>query len=333
MKWGLIGASTIAEQFMIDAIESQQGNKVAAVLSGDAERGQAFANKNGIGRSTTDIDELLEDQSIGAVYISTTNEKHYPQAIKSLAAGKHVMCEKPLAMHIEDACEMVSAATRANVVFATNHHLRNAGSHLKIKELIAEGRVGEVQAIRVGHAVYLPPHLHGWRINNPQAGGGVIPDIVVHDADTVRFHLEEDPVDVVAIERSESLGKNVEDSVMSIWQMPSGILVETHEGFTVRHAGTSYEVHGTEGSIFARGIMTQQPVGEILLRRENQTEVQQFSGHNLYHRSMRLFMEAIKKGKSPSATGTDGIKSLAVALAVKEAATSGQRVKVNYGGT
>ena len=331
MNWGLIGASTIAEQFMISAIQSQKRNRVVAVLSGDAARGWAYAEKNGIKQVTTDIDELLNDQSIKAVYISTTNEKHYPQAMKAIAAGKHVMCEKPLAMNIENAYEMVSAAEKANIVFATNHHLRNAGSHLKIQELINQGQIGKVQAVRVAHAVYLPPHLQGWRINNPTAGGGVIPDIVVHDADTVRFHLQEDPLDVVAIERSEGLGKNVEDSVMSVWQMPSGILVETHEGFTIRHAGTSFEVHGTEGSIFAYGVMTQQPVGEIYLRRDNKTEVQPFSNHNLYERAMRLFMDAIDHKGSPAATGVDGIKSLAVALAVKEAATTGKRVKINYG--
>ena len=79
--------------------------------------------------------------------------------------------------------------------------------------------------------------------------------------------------------------------------------------------------------------MTQQPVGEIHLRRKNQTEVQEFSNHDLYIRSMRLFMDAVNNGGSPAATGVDGIKSLAVALAVKEAATTGHRVKVNYGET
>ena len=83
------------------------------------------------------------------------------------------------------------------VVFATNHHLRNAGSHLAIKELIRSGRLGSVRSIRIFHAVMLPPQLQGWRIDNASAGGGVIPDIVVHDADTVRFHLDEDPKEVV----------------------------------------------------------------------------------------------------------------------------------------
>ncbi|MEM6637197.1 MAG: Gfo/Idh/MocA family oxidoreductase [Pseudomonadota bacterium] len=332
MNWGLVGASTIASQHMIGAIRAQAGNDVVALLSSDAARGRAYADQHAIAQGFTDIEEMLAEPAIDAVYISTTNEKHHPQAMRAIAAGKHVLCEKPLAMNLADAHEMVSAAASAGVVFATNHHLRNAGSHIKMKELVDTGRLGDVQAVRVGHAVYLPPNLQGWRIDNPEAGGGVIPDIVVHDADTVRFHLGEDPEEVVAIERSESLGQGVEDSVMSVWQMPSGALVETHEGFTVRHARTSFEVHGTEASVVARGVMTQRPVGEVILRSGDKEEAVSFSDHNLYQRALGCFVDAVKGNGAPAADGVDGIKSLAVALAVKEAAATGRRIAVDYGG-
>jgi len=331
VKWGLIGASTIASQWMIDAIRAQSGNSISSVLSSNTERGRTYADQHDIPQAETDLGALLGGD-IDAVYISTTNEKHFPQAVAAIAAGKHVICEKPLAMSVGDAVTMVKAAEDAGVTFATNHHLRNAGSHLKIKELIDTGRIGTVQAIRVAHAVYLPPNLQGWRIDNPGAGGGVIPDIVVHDADTVRFHLDEDPAEVMAFERSESLGQGVEDSSMCVFRMPSGVLVQTHEGFTIRHAGTAFEVHGTEGSIFAKNVMTQQPVGEITLRTETGEEVVNFSDHNLYERAVGMFVDACAGNGEPSATGIDGVKSLAVAAAVKEAATSGSKVTVDYGG-
>lgn len=331
MKWALIGASTIASQWMIAAIRAQAGTEILSVLSGDATRGEAYAKAHGIPDTFTDFDAQLTTDA-DAVYISTTNEKHYAQAMAAIAAGKHVLCEKPLAMSLNDAVTMVKAADAAGVTFATNHHLRNAGSHLAIKHLIDTGRIGTVQAIRVAHAVYLPPHLQGWRIDNPAAGGGVIPDIVVHDADTVRFHLGEDPAEVIAFERSESLGQGVEDSAMGIWRMPSGVLVQTHEGFTIRHAGTSFEVHGTDGSIIARNVMTQQPVGEITLRSDAGTESVPFSDHNLYERAVSRFVQACAGNGQPAATGFDGVKSLAVALAVKQAAGSGMRVAVDYGG-
>lgn len=330
MRWGLIGASNIAASQMIGAMR-QQGGEVASVLSSSAERARSYAQEHGIAKGYNDLDELLSGD-IDAVYISTTNEKHFAQAMAAIAAGKHVLCEKPLAMTVADAVTMVRAAKEAGIVFATNHHLRNAGTHLAIRDLIAAGRIGEVLSVRVMHAVYLPPHLQGWRIDNPAAGGGVIPDIVVHDADTVRFHLGEDPAEVVAIQTSSGMGAGVEDSVMSVWQMPSGATVMSHESFTHRYAGTGIEFHGTGGSIRATGVMTQRPVGNVTLVTDDGEEEIAFSDHNLYERSLGLFAEAVSGKGAPSADGVDGVKSLAVASAVAKAATTGTRVTVDYGG-
>lgn len=332
MIWGLVGASTIASQYMIDAIRAQAGNSIASVVSSNRERGTAYADKHGIANATTSLDELLGDASIDAVYISTTNEKHMPQALAAIAAGKHVMCEKPLAMSAADAAKMVRAADEGGVVFATNHHLRNAGSHLKIKELIGSGKLGTILSIRVFHAVYLPPNLQGWRIDNPAAGGGVISDITVHDADTVRFYLDEDPLDVVAIDSTGAMGQGVEDSVMSVWMMPSGVMVQSHESFTHAYAGSGIEVHGTEGSVVARNVMTQNPVGEIELRTGDGVQTVSFSDHNIYARSISLFVDAVNGKGRPSADGVDGVKSLAVAEAVKKAALTGARTTVDYAG-
>jgi 1,5-anhydro-D-fructose reductase (1,5-anhydro-D-mannitol-forming) len=179
----------------------------------------------------------------------------------AIAAGKHVLCEKPLAMTLAEAAEMVRAAQAKGVTLATNHHLRNAGSHLAIRDLIASGRLGRILSVRVFHAVHLPPHLQGWRINDAAAGGGVIADIVVHDADTVRFYLDEDPAEVVAKSAVSGLGQGVEDSVMSVRSMPSGVMVQTHESFTHPFALTGIEVHGSDASVLGRGVMTQRPVG------------------------------------------------------------------------
>ncbi len=330
MRWGLIGASNIAASHMIGAMRATGGD-VVSVLSSSPERAQSYAQEHGISEGHGDLDALLSGD-IDAVYISTTNEKHFPQAMAAIAAGKHVLCEKPLAMTVADAVTMVRAAEDAGLVFATNHHLRNAGSHLAIRDLIASGRIGEVLSARVMHAVHLPPHLQGWRIDNPEAGGGVIPDIVVHDADTVRFHMGEDPFEVVAIQTSAGMGEGVEDSVMSVWQMPSGATVMTHESFTHRYAGTGIEFHGVKGSIRATGVMTQRPTGHVTLITDAGEEDVPFADHNLYERSVGLFTDAVAGKGAPSADGIDGIKSLAVASAVAKAATSGARVAVDYGG-
>ena len=98
--WALIGASTIAHEWMIDAIRAQPGNAVVAVLSSQRERAQTYAAAHGIPRAYDDLKALLADPAVHAVYISTTNELHAPQAIAAAAAGKHVLCEKPLALNL-----------------------------------------------------------------------------------------------------------------------------------------------------------------------------------------------------------------------------------------
>lgn len=330
MRWGLIGASTIADQHMIGALRAA-GCDVASLYSTSQGHARVFAERHGIASSTSHLPDLLSDRGIEAVYISSTNEKHRAQALAAIAAGKHVLCEKPLAMSVAEAAEMIRAAEAAGVVFATNHHLRCSGSHRAVRELIRSGRIGRILSLRLFHAVHLPPNLQGWRINDPAAGGGVIPDITVHDADVARFLLEEDPVWVVAAMGASGMGRGVEDSAMSVWMMPSGVMVQSHESFTHPFAGSGLEVHGDQGSIFARGVMTQSPVGDIELVSAAGREAVPYAPHNLYIQGVSDFLAAVAGKGQPAATGWDGAASLAVALAVREAATTGMRQMVDYG--
>ncbi|MEO1108146.1 MAG: Gfo/Idh/MocA family oxidoreductase [Pseudomonadota bacterium] len=332
MNWAFVGASTIASQHMLNAVRKQPGNDVTWVVSTSPDRVGGWAKDHSIANATTSLTEALADPGIKAVYISSTNEKHHAQAMAAIAAGKHVLCEKPLGMTQAEAVEMVRAAEAAGVTFGTNHHLRCSGTHRAIRDLIADGRVGKVLSLRIHHAVHLPGHLQGWRINDAGAGGGVIPDIVVHDADVTRFLLQEDPASVVAQMTSSGMGQGVEDSCMSVWTMSSGAMVMSHESFTHPFAGSGLEVHGTEGSIFAKGVMTQQPVGEITLVTEAGSEGIQYSNHDLYVQGVSEFVAAAAGQGRPAADGPDGVKSLSVALSVREAAATGQRVDIDYGG-
>ncbi|HEX9451205.1 MAG TPA: Gfo/Idh/MocA family oxidoreductase [Burkholderiales bacterium] len=329
--WGLIGASTIAREWMIDAIRGQSSNEIVAVMSTDSGRGKAFAEANHIAASYESVDALLADPDVDAVYISTTNELHKAQALAAAAAGKHVLCEKPLALTLADAREMVAACDKAGVVMGTNHHLRNAASHRKIRELVQSGAIGTPLYARVFHAVYLPPHLQGWRLNKPSAGAGVILDITVHDADTLRFIFGSEPVEAVALSQQAGMAEGgLEDGVMAAVRFDNNALAQLHDAFTVKFAGTGLEIHGSEGSILGRDVMTQRPVGRVTLRNaQGETDVP-LDHENLYARALRAFVGAIRGEGAPSATGEDGVRSLATALAVLEASQTGRRTAVRF---
>lgn len=329
VKWGLIGASTIARQFMINAIRAQEGGEIAAVMSSSAERATAYARENGIPAAVSTLDALLKSD-IDAVYISTTNELHLEQALAAIEVGKHVLCEKPLALTSADARKMVATARAAGIVLGTNHHLRNAGAHRAMRDAIAAGRIGKPIAARVFHSVYLPDNLQGWRITRPEAGGGVVLDITVHDADTLRFVLGDDPVEVSAFTQAAGMaGGGLEDGAMCIWRFKSGLIAQSHEGFTTKFAGTGFEVHGSEGSLIASDVMTQKPNGSVLLRTAKGEEQLSFDREDLYVRSVRQFHVAILGKGQPAATGEDGIWSLTAAEAALQSASSGKAVKID----
>ena len=330
-KWGLIGASTIAREWVISAIRAT-GGEVVSVMSTNAERGKEYAEAQGIAKSVTTLEELVNDPDIDAVYISTTNELHRDQALAAAKAGKHILCEKPLAMSLNDARAMVQAAKDAGVVMATNHHLRNAATHRAMREAIKAGRIGTPLSARVFHAVYLPPHLQGWRLDKPEAGGGVILDITVHDADTLRFVLDSDPVEVIAFAQAGGMGKaGLEDAVMGVLRFENGVIAQFHDGFTTKFAETGLEVHGAEGSLIGRNVMTQRPIGTVTLRDASGEQDLPLDARNLYETALATFHAAIAGNGKPSATGEDGVWSLASGLAVVEAARTGRTVKIAPG--
>ncbi len=329
--FGLIGASNIAKAHMITAIRNHPDCEVVSVLSSNLARGQAYAEENHIAHAASSLDDLLANPAVNAVYISTTNELHHAQTIAAARAGKHVLCEKPLAMTLTDVEEMIAACREAGVVLATNHHLRNAATHRKLRELIAAGAIGQPIAARVFHAVYLPPHLQGWRLDKPEAGGGVVLDITVHDVDTLRFVLQAEPVEVVSLSQHFGMGEGVEDGSMSVFRFDNGVIAQVHESFSVKHAGNGFEVHGTEGSLIARQVMQQAALGEIVLRNAEGEQSIMVEHENLYTVSMRRFVGAVQGTDTPAASGDDGKRSLAAALACLESARSGERVLMGDG--
>jgi 1,5-anhydro-D-fructose reductase (1,5-anhydro-D-mannitol-forming) len=331
VRWGIVGATTIAKEWMIGAIR-EAGGEVVSVLSSDAARGRAYAKENVIPNATTSLEELLGG-GIDAVYIATTNEKHKAQTLAAAKAGKHVLCEKPLALSLADARRMVAACQKAGVVMGTNHHLRNAATHRAMREAIAKGKIGKPLFARVFHAVFLPPHLQGWRIKDPKTGSGVIMDITVHDADTLRFVLGDEPVSVTAMTQEGGMGApGIEDGVMGVVRFANGTLAQFHDAFTTRYATTGFEVHGSKGSLIGTNCMTQRPVGDVLLRSAKGEEKLGLDQHNLYLRGLNAFHAAIRdRRKKPAATGEDGVRSMALAIAAAKSARTGREVPVEPG--
>jgi 1,5-anhydro-D-fructose reductase (1,5-anhydro-D-mannitol-forming) len=333
LKWGLIGASDIAATRVIAAIRASGGETIG-VFSGSADRAADFAAGNGLPDYTTDLDALL-DWEIDAVYISSTNALHFEQAIRALKAGKHVLCEKPLALEAVQAEAMVELADALGLVLAANHHLPGSPLHAKVRELVSAGTIGTVLSAKIAHAVLLPERLRGWRLGLGTPGSGVILDITCHDA-SVLNPLLGTPVAATAMAVRQAAWNTggQEDAAMTViqYQGDAGppVLAQTHDSFTVGFAQTSLEVHGTEGTIQVTDAMTQDTAGQVILITASGTRaVDVDCSQDLYVIGLRAFTAAVKGTGVPTATGRDGLMALKVALAAQESAVSGRTVHIN----
>ena len=328
IRWGLLGASDVAATRMIPAMR-RLGHRVVAVGSQTPEWAATYADRHDI-PAFGSVEEVIARDDVDAVYVSTLNESHRGHTELAAAAGKHVLCEKPLALSVEDGRAMLLACERAGVILATNHHLPGSAIHRTIRHLVADGAVGRVLAVRVFHAVMLPERLQGWRLGS-RAGGGVTLDITCHDASVLNPLLGALPTDVVAIAANQGpWGSAAEDALMSTLRYADATLVQTHDAFTVAHAPTGLHVLGSDGSIEADAAMDQGPVGSIMLRDSSgEREVEPEDRRDLYEINVAAFAAALLGEGNPTATGLDGLRAVQVALAVREAAESGRRVSIS----
>jgi 1,5-anhydro-D-fructose reductase (1,5-anhydro-D-mannitol-forming) len=331
VRWGLIGASTIAREWVLPAMRATPGHEAVAVYSTSEQRGRRFADREGIASVHPDLASLLASPEVDAVYISTTNDRHAAEIVAAAQAGKHVLAEKPLALTITDARAAVAACQRAGVVLATNHHFRNNLPIRRARQLLAEGAIGRPLGVRIAQGLLLPEHLRGWRLSDPDAGAGAILDLAVHDVDTLRFVLADEVKTVFAFSAAQVLGTPaIEDIAVGLLRFRSGVLASFFDAFTTPAGGASLEIHGTDGSIVIDDALDERLIARLTVRRANGADLDRAGdAEDLYAYGLRRFAQAIAGEGTPAASGEDGLRALAVALAIHRSAATGQAIDID----
>jgi len=328
VRWGLIGGSDIAATRMVPAMRAL-GQPIAAVASSSAARAEAFADAHGIDSAATDVDDLLSRDDVDAVYISTTNHLHGPQTLAAAAAGKHVLCEKPVALDLPEAWSMVTACDRAGVVFGVNHHLPSHTTHTEIRRLVSAGAIGVPKSVRVFFAFELAPRLRGWRLTDPDLGGPVL-DLMPHVGSVVN-KLIGTPLGTAAMPvrqgswdlPADPAGALPEDACMAAIRYEGEVLCQVDIGWSVPFARNGLEVHGTDGSLVARNVMRADPGGSVqLIAASGEREVAIARHRDAYEVTLETFARSVAGDGPPAISGLEGLRALAVALAVRE---SGQQ--------
>ncbi len=332
LNWGLIGASDIAETRMLPALR-RMGQCVQGLASGHADHARAFAARNEIPSPYRDyhVETLLGDPTIDAVYVSSTNNQHLSHAVAAASAGKHVLCEKPLSVNLDDARKITAQCNVLGVVLGVNHHLPAAGTHRAVRKLVRDGAIGRVLSVNVRHTSLLPERLRGWRLGDAP-GAGVVMDLSCHDASVVNPLLGTRALETTAITVKQGRwDARSEDASSAVILYEDDVLVRLHDSFTTPHTPTYLEVHGDEGSIFAPEVMTPEPIGAVLLRDERgEREIAVTDRRHTYDITLERFTRAVRGEDRPVVDGHDALNAMAVCASILESARTGVRVSIDF---
>jgi predicted dehydrogenase len=213
VRWGVLGAAKIATEKVIPAMQRGERSSVTAIASRDLDKARAAASRLGIAKAYGSYDELLADPDIDAVYNPLPNHLHVPWTIKAAEHGKHVLCEKPIGLSADEARTLLAVRDRTGMRIQEAFMVRTHPQWLKVKELIAAGRIGDVRAI-LGAFSYTNRDPENIR-NKPDIGGGALFDIGCYLVNTSRFIFGKEPLRVTgAIQRDPDMGTDRLTSLM-----------------------------------------------------------------------------------------------------------------------
>jgi predicted dehydrogenase len=244
IRWGILSTARIGENRVIPAIQKSRNGVTAAVASRAIDKAEAFAARTHIPKAYGSYEALLADPEIDAIYISLPNSEHGVWSLRCAAAGKPVLCEKPLAKDAAEAQTLVDAFAARNLAFAEAFMYRFHPQHAQVKRIIAEGGIGEMQIVSAAFTFAIRKE-EDIRLDASLAGGGLM-DVGCYCVNALRLISGEEPEQVAAVARFGASG--VDEAVAGVLRFPSGVVGHFDAGLRASRAHT-YEVRGTAGRI------------------------------------------------------------------------------------
>jgi 1,5-anhydro-D-fructose reductase (1,5-anhydro-D-mannitol-forming) len=339
-RWAVVGIGRHSRLYVIPAIAASTAGELAALVTSKADSARRFAAPYGEPRIHGSYGEALADPEVDGVFLVTPNDVHRAQVEAAAAAGKHVLCEKPLATTVADATAMVSACRDAGVVLGAGFHLRHNLVHERARSLIREGRIGEVRfaSVRYAHAtartpggtspgadVEIPP-VAPWRKDPEVAGGGAFVGTGSHAIDLLRFLTDAELESVEAIADGEA---RAEAGLVFVARMRGGAIATVNGGdlpFPVNETTIS----GTAGSITCRGSVGNVGGGTLTVVDAEGEEEWAPPAHDVYVREVDAFVAAVREGHEADASGLDGLRCQEAIEAVYASVAAGGGIQVEH---
>jgi predicted dehydrogenase len=243
LRWGILGCGRITRRGLIPGLRASARNELCALASRDRARVQAWAEEFQVPRAYARYEELLDDPEVEAVYIPLPNELHKTWVIAAADAGKHVLCEKPLALNAAEARVMVDDCRARGVVLMEAFMWRHQPRVEALRRLVADGTIGALRLIRSSFSFSIDPS--DWRLD-PARGGGALWDIGCYGVSTARLYAGAEPEAVSAVARFGPTG--VDLSLAATLRFPGGVIGMLDCSFE-QPPRCVYELVGTHGVI------------------------------------------------------------------------------------
>lgn len=342
-KVGIIGCGKIAQVRHIPEYVNNKDAELAAFYDMNMERAKELAGLYG-GRACESYQEMLADPAIDAVSVCTANNVHAAITIAALRAGKHVLCEKPMATTLEECEAMVSAAKETGKILMIGHNQRLTKAHAKAKRLLDEGIIGDIITFRTtfGHggpeSWSIDSGKNVWFFDKQKATMGAMADLGIHKTDLIQFltgqKVVETTAHVVTLNKRDSKGNliGVDDNAVCIYRMSGGALGTMTASWTYYGAeDNSTILYGTKGIMriyddpsYSIKVVTSE--GETILYDIDQIQTndkQTSSG------VIDQFMDCLVNGRMPEISGEEALSAMRAVFASIRSSETGRTVAVN----
>jgi predicted dehydrogenase len=276
---------------------------------------------------------MLADPDVEVVHIASPNNLHARQTIEAAEAGKHVLCEKPMALTVED-CELMIKTCKKNRVklgvgFQNRHHM----GHQEARRIIASGEAGNITLATAQFNVdWINFEWSGWRADPQAAGAGSLAAMGVHCIDLLRFLLGDEIEEVSALSDTKWNHKPLEDMILVNIKFENGPFASVVAGLHVAHTSNDIVIYGTKLKIIGENTIGMPLEGQLRVTGEELTIDTVFHFPNSavasFVRQAEAFNKAIDEDSEPSASGEDGLEVTRVTSAILESANRGQSVRI-----
>lgn len=322
LGWAIIGLGKHADLRVAPAIANARDAQLVAVCSRSLERAQAFAGKHGARKAYDSYQALLLDPEVDAVYVVTPNSLHCLQTVQAAQAGKHVLCEKPMALTVADALTMIRACREAKVTLGVALQNRYHPAHIEARRLVQGGEAGEVTLAmaQYSHDFSAAFRWPSWRSDLAMAGGGSLMGMGLHAIDLLRYVLGREIESACALNDEDLRANYPDETVVSLLRFQGPLFALVANSVHIPHAHNDLVIYGSQARIEGVDTIGMPWKGRLRITRGDVTTEVAYPCDNaafgLYTRVVEDFNRAVLDGTEPLASGDDGLALVQVVQAI-----------------